>query len=168
MPNPLQTAMPPPPDVGAMTPQSGSSPPQGAPAPAQAPTPPPTHQQTVAALQHFDAIESELTALLRDPDIGKADMKSKIIDGTTKLVANRIITPSDAVGQLGSVPKSPFDQKKWLETHYQQTVMAADAVLQHHGAGFGGQNVDSSAPDPDSHTDMMSGLVGQYRGGANG
>lgn len=129
-----------------------------------APPPPPTHQQTVAALRHFSAIEGELTHILSDPDVGTADMKSKIIDGTTKLVASGILTPASAVGELGTVPDRPFDQKIWLMKHFQQTVQAQSLVLAHHQ--IGGPTAPNDEPyNPDNHHSIMAGLMGQYRGG---
>ena len=126
--------------------------------------PPPSHQQTVAALRHFDAIEKELTGLLKSPDCGKADIRSEIIDATTALVSKGFMTPADAVSQLSTVPDRPFDQKKWLENHLQQTIQGADVVLAHHGAAFGGQNVDMTPPNPDKHLNTMAGLASQYKG----
>ena len=134
--------------------------------PQQAPPPPPNHQQTVAALRHFDAIEKELTVLLKDPSIGRSDMKSQIIDGMTKLVASGYMTPATAITQLATVPERPFEQRKWLETHLMQTIQSADGVLAHHAAGFAGQDVDMTAPNNDNHLGTISGLVGQYKGSA--
>lgn len=147
-------------------PASGTGPqaPGGAP---QQPPPPPSHQQTVAALRHFDAIERELMTLLANPDVGKTSMKSEIIDGTTRLVSAGILTPATAVTQLGTVPERPFDQKRWLEIHLQQTIQAADMVLGYHAQAFAGQEMDSSAPSPDNHGRMIAGLASQYQGNPN-
>ena len=126
--------------------------------------PAPNHQQTVAALRHFNAIETELTDLLNDPSVGRSDLKSKIIDGTTKLVANRILTPAQAVTQLGDVPERPFDQKTWLEQHLQQVSQAATLVLAHHQVGYAGQDVDTTPPDEEDHLGTVAGLQAQYKG----
>lgn len=133
--------------------------------PGQAPqVPAPTHGQTVAALRHFDAIQAELAALLKDPAIGKSNMKSKIIDGVTKLVSNRIITPGAAVAQLASVPEQPFQQRKWLLTHLVQTIVAKVGVQSHHGKAFGGmpENTIDKTSSPDDHIADMQGVMGQY------
>lgn len=125
--------------------------------------PAPSHQQTVAALRHFDAIETELTGLLSDPECGKTNMKSQIIDGTSKLVSRGIMSAATAVGQLATVPERPFDQKKFLEQHLAQTAQARIAVLAHHQTAFGGQSVDSSAPNADNHQDTMAGVTDMYK-----
>lgn len=133
--------------------------------PAQGAAPPtPTHGQTVAVLRHMDAIETELAALLKDPAIGKSNMKSKIIDGVTKLVANRILTPGNAVSQLASVPEEPFQQRKWLQMHLMQAVIAKVAVLQHHANAFGGtpEHLIDKTSDPDNHLADMQSVMGHY------
>lgn len=130
--------------------------------PPQAQTPAPTHQQTVVALRHFSAIERELNTLLADPDLGKADMKSKIIDGTTTLVGNGILSPSMAVTMLATVPDKPYDQKVWMQQHLMTTQQAETAVLSHHQAGYLGQTVDNTPPDPDNHQQDVAGLTAMY------
>lgn len=153
-------------------PQGGAL--SGAPMPAQAmapgapqgaaPIPTPTHGQTVAVLRHMDAIQTELKALLKDPAVGKSNVKSKITDGVANLVAKRIITPGAAVSQLASVPDQPFQQKQWLQTHLMQAVVAKIAVMSHHGKAFGGmpeQMIDKTA-NPDDHIADMQGAMGHY------
>jgi len=153
--------MPPPVAGNALGPAPAA--PSGPPAP----PPAPSHQQTVAALRHFAALERELTTLLKDPDLGKSDLKSKIIDGTTGLVAQGYLTPAAAVTELGTVPERPFDQKKWLEQHFVQTIAAANQVLGHHQAAFPGGAPNEGAPDMGDHHDLMQGLASHYQGRKN-
>ena len=138
-----------------------------APGQAAAPPPAPTHGQTVAALRHFDAIQTELAALLKEPAVGKSNIKSKIIDGMTRLVANRILTPGAAVAQLSSVPEEPFQQKKWIQTHLVQAVVAKVKVLGDHGRAFGGipEHMVDKTSSPDDHLADMQGVMGHYRRG---
>lgn len=126
--------------------------------------PAPSHQQTVAALRHFDAIERELRGLLADPDLGKTDMRSQIQDGAVKLVAGGIMTAAQAVAQLTTVPDRPSDQRKWVEQHFQQVIQSADLVLDHHRAAFAGQPAPAQVAGPDQHADVMSGLLQHYQG----
>jgi hypothetical protein len=142
--------------------QQGGPPqaPQGMPAP-------PSHEQTVAALRHFHAIHDEVKILLDNPALGKSDVKPQIIDGVTKLVAERIISPAQAVMQLSEVPQDPLQQRKWLQQMMQQTAQAANAVLDHHAAGHEGsldwaQESQTQHPSPDSHMDMMAAMGAQY------
>lgn len=179
MPNPLQTGQGGPPDapqggqpqVMQQGPPQQIAPPQAPQGPPQAPqAPAPTHAQTVAALRHFHAIGAELQGLLRDPDIGKVDMKGKIIDGATKLVAQKIFSPAQAVASLGDVPDKPFDQKQWVLSNFEQIKQAADAVLDHHRMAFAGQPDDLEQPgaSPDDHMKTMDALHGHYQGLSRG
>jgi hypothetical protein len=140
--------------------QTGAPQQQGTPQGGQGPQAPPapTHQQTVAALRHFQAVLGELSTLLKNPDLGKADLKSAIIDGTTKLVAERVIPPNDAVTQLATVPDRPFDQKQWVMNHLQQTMLARNAVLSHHAAAFAGQGPEPT-PSADNHMADINGMM---------
>jgi hypothetical protein len=147
-----------------------SSPPAGAP---QAAPAPPTHQQTVAALRHFDMIKGELMPLLKDPTLGKSDLKSKIIDGVTKLVSERVLAPAQAVMQLSQVPSDPIQQRKWLQTQMAQTMQAENAILDHYGAGnpsmHGNPQDHMSESDHgsrDDHMGHMAALAANYGGGA--
>lgn len=165
-PNPNQTPGAPPPG-GVLSGAPMQAP--AAPAAPQGQTPAPTHGQTVAVLRHMDAIETELKSLLKDPAVGKSNIKPKIIDGMATLVARRIVTAGNAVAQLATVPERPFEQKKWLQTHMMQALVAKIAVLTHHGQAFGGmpeQMVDKTS-DPDDHIADMQGVMGHY-GGARG
>lgn len=172
MPNALSfDANPPPPNPqdsainNALTPQamkSGAGPMPGAMPQAQQPIPAPNHIQTVAALRHFNAVIGELQKLLSSDELGKADMKSQIIDGVTKLVSQRIIAPATAVTQLGTVPERPFDQKTWLQKMLSDAMNARDAVLAHHAAAYAGQG-QMPPGNPDDHmADMTSMMAAHY------
>ena len=170
-PAPNPDPQPPTPGLNALAgpqvnPQAG--PQTGAPLPPP-PPPVPTHQQTVAAVRHFDAIEQEITTLLKDPDCGKADIRSKAIDGMMKLVAKNIVTPAEAVTQLSQFPDDPFEQKQALENHLKQTVVAATMILHNHAVGAqqaaaSGQPMDDTPYNPDEHQNIIAGLHGRYKG----
>jgi len=132
--------------------------------------PAPTHSQTVAALRHLSAIQSELTKLLENPNLGKADMKSAIIDGVTKLVADRIVPATAAVAKLAMVPDRPFEQKKWIEQDYVQNEQARNLVLDHHRASaVGTENYELENKlhdsDPENHMQDISAMMqSNYKG----
>jgi len=163
------------PALGAMPPipnpqNDGGASPAGPQMPQQAPAP--SHGQTVAAMRHFQAILGELRGLLQDPDLGKADMRSAIIDGTTKLVAQRIIAPAQAVQQLATVPDRPYDQKQWAQQQYAQTVQAQTSVLDHHRAaalGTGNYALENELhgqdSDPSDHMADMKAMMQAHYGG---
>lgn len=173
----LQTlSTPPTPDIdaqmgqGALQGGSGAPgpmrPPQGGQPQQPPPMPAPTHAHAVAAMRHFHALGEPLEAALKDPDLGKADLKDKVIGGMTKLVARRILSPAQAVTQLATFPERPFDQKAWLANHLMQVKQAEMAVLTHHGMAFAGGGAQA-APHPDDHMADMAGMMqGHYAGGA--
>ena len=154
----------------APNPDAGNALQQGGPAPAQRAPAPPTHEQTVAALRHFDAIKGELTTLLNNPALGKSDVKSAVIDGVTKLVSERMLSPAQAVIQLSQVPTDPIAQRKWIQTQMAQTIQAANSVLNHHAAGtpgtldFAQESANSPIPSQDDHMNHMAALHAQYGG----
>lgn len=171
MANPLEIAGGPPQAPLPDNPQNGlqqGQPSQGA--PGQPMPPPPSHAQTLAALRHFDAIKGELHRILKDPAVGKSDMKSRIIDGVTKLVSERMISPAQAVMQLSQVPEDPIKQRQWLQTMMAQTVTAENAILDHYGQGnasLGDVQGHVSSMDHgsgDDHMDHMAALQQNYGG----
>lgn len=167
--NPLNsTGGPPPapnPDAG-----SGNALQQGAPQQPQQQAPAsPTHAQTVAALRHFDAVKGELRTLLSNPSLGKSDLKSQIIDGTTKLVSERMMSPADAVMQLSKVPTDPLEQRKWLQGLMMQTTQAEAAIVDHHrntnlGSGDWATESQRHNTNPDNHMQDIAALTANYQG----
>jgi hypothetical protein len=172
MPSALSSAMPPAPEM----PQQNSNPSSGplsAPASSvgqpgvfaapQAP-PAPTHDQTVATLRHVRYVGQELDGLLKDPDLGRADLKSKIIDGMTRLVSEGIVSPAAAVQQLSQVPSRPFDQKVWLQKLSTMNMQVGATVLAHHASAFAGQP-EQPTPNRDGHmNDLKSMMAAHYAG----
>lgn len=146
--------------------QSGQPMPQGG---QQQQIPQPTHAQTVATLRHLGAIKRELMTLMKNPDLGKSDMKSAIIDGVTKLVADRIIPATTAVTKLATVPERPFDQKKFVEQDYLQTMQAESAILDHHrshSVGAGDYELENKlhSSNPDNHMQDISSMMQAHYG----
>ena len=127
------------------------------------PPAPPTHEETVAALRHFDAIKSALAPLLQDPALGKSNMKMPIIAAVTKLVADGIISTETAVDRLCDVPRDPLLQRKVLQNMMQQVIQAERLILAHHAIGFAGQGPQPT-PSADSHMDHIKALNANYSG----
>lgn len=152
-------APPPPPNpqgaLSAGVQQAPQAPPQQMPAP--------SHQQTVAALRHFTAIGKQLEIALKDPELGKSDVRSSLIDGMTTLVADRIIPPGQAVTQLATFPDRPYEQRLWIQKHLEQTIQAKNAVLSHHAMASAGQGPEPT-PSADNHMSDMASLHSQYAG----
>ena len=143
--------------TGAPQPGSGGA---GQPA---APPPPPSPQQTIAAVRHFGAISKECASLLGDPDCGKSDIRSKVIDGVTSLVSEGIATPADAVRELASFPDRPFEQKRWLENYMMKSDQASAAVLAHHQMAPPQPGSPQADYEPENHQSIIQGLMSQYQ-----
>lgn len=149
-------------------PQSGQAAPQVA-----AQRPAPSHEQTVAALRHFGSIQAEVKTLLDNPQLGKSTIKSEIIDGVTKLVSDRIISPAQAVIQLSSVPDDPLQQRKWLEQQMATVSTAQNHILEDHrtstpGTGDVAGEMAAAGYDPDKHVQIMDGVMSHYKGRKRG
>jgi hypothetical protein len=144
--------------------------------PAGAQPAPPTHEQTITALRHFDAIRKELQIILADPALGKSSVKSRIIDGMTRLVSARFLKPAEAVTELAKVPQEPLMQLKWAKGMLLQAQNAENSILDHYGmtnpnfATVGDHFAATQGMgNPDDHGDHMAALVANYKGAqANG
>lgn len=130
--------------------------------------PAPTHAQTMAALRHFDAIRTQLQKALRDPDVGKSNIRRRITDGMAELVADRVMTPDIAVKTLTDVPDVPFQQKQWLIGQYKAALQAEVMILAHHGAAHQGvpEHMIDQRADPERHLEDIA-AVRQMFGGRN-
>lgn len=169
MPNALANELNPP----APNPQ-----PQGnnalAPQQQMASNPAPSHEQTVAALRHMQAIGEQLEGLLVNPELGRSDIRDSVIDAVTRLVAQRIISAPQAVAQLGQFPDRPFEQKQAIEQMYRQVMQAESSVLDHHGMTNPPQSEDFGTEnslyqsDPDQHMQTVQGMMQAHYGGQNG
>ncbi len=180
MANSFGTETPPAPDSGMSNAlmsggSSAPTPPPAAqaagPAGPQKMPPPPTHAQTVAALRHFDAVRRELEIIAKDPALGKSSVKSKIIDGVTRLVAGNIMQVTQAVDELAKVPSEPLLQRKWVKTMLMQAQQAENGILDHYGAtsphmGTVAEHFAATKDisHPDDHHDHMNALAANFRG----
>jgi hypothetical protein len=123
--------------------------------------PAPTHNQTVATLRHLQALIQAFKPLLNEPDLGKADMKSEVIDTVTKLVADRIVPASAAIQKLATFPEKPFQQRQWVQQQYMQDMQARGIVLAHHAQAFAGQPPQPT-PDVENHMADISKMMGAH------
>lgn len=169
MANPLQqgATSPAPPDLAAPQPTMAGQGPNSMQAGPAMPPPAPTHAQAVAGLRHGNAFLDELETLAKNPNLGKTDVKSQIIEGVTKLVAKQFLTAAQAVQELGTVPERPFDQKMWVRNHIQKFFAAQSAILDHHRAAFAGTQdpaiENTMTGNLDNHAADFAGLMGHYK-----
>lgn len=131
------------------------------------PPPAPTHKQVVAGLRHLDAVIGKLTGAAHDPDLGKANLKDKLITGMTSLVSTRLMEPAEAVQTLTTFPERPFEQKGWVMNHLVTAIKARDDLLDHHGEAFAGGGPEAT-PGEDSHMQDIAGMMQAHYGKQNG
>lgn len=167
MPNPLEAMGGSPPAPNPDAGQTGNALQQGGPQAAPQQQPAPTHAQSVAALRHYDAIKGELKVLLSNPSLGKSNIKSNVIDGVSKLVAERIMSPANAVIELSKVPDDPLEQRKWVQQQMMQAVQAEQAVVEQHrntnlGSGDWSTEAQQHNTNPDNHMQDIQDLGAQY------
>lgn len=155
---------------GATAQQGSPQTASGQPQPSQPQLPPaPSHGQTVTALRHFSALEEELSGIMKDPDLGKSDVRSEIIDSMMRLVGEGIVTAPNAVTELSTLPDKPYEQRAWVNQHFLNVVMAQNAILAHHQMGaMTGQDVGGEDPDEADHAQIMNALTARYGTQANG
>jgi hypothetical protein len=129
--------------------------------------PAPSHAQTVAALRHFQIFLQMEKGWLDNPELGRTDFKDNFIEQFTKLVADRIATPVQAIQTLATVPERPFQQRQWVQDNYNKNLQARDIVLSHHAQAFAGQG-PQPAPDQDNHISDISSMMSGHYGGNQG
>lgn len=128
--------------------------------PAQAPQAP-TAGQTAAALHHFSEIKSTLKPLLSDPNLGKTNIRPKLLDSMSKLLASRALTLPQVMNAVKALPDDPADQMKFVQKVYQDNDTAQKLVLLQHRSAP--QSEDQEDPySADNHSAMMDGLLKQY------
>lgn len=140
------------------------------------PPPAPTHQEVVAALREFHEIQRQLGPLLKNPKIGKSDMKGDVYTVGAALLGSGFMTLPEVMTELKSFPKEPIDQRRWIEQHYNNAVMAQQKVLDDHAACTGSGCGDFATEwgnraklDPGmAHGDLMASIMGHYKGRKNG
>lgn len=142
--------------------------------PPQVPQPAPTHEQTVIALHHTAEVSQQLMALMRDPELGKKDARSEIVDVALELVQKGLATVPAVVEQVKNLPSDPQGQLNWVKAHLMANQLSQFAVLEHyraanpptydaagdtaaHGALFNGKNRKG-------HGDVMRSLIDHYQG----
>lgn len=156
--------------------QSGGQPgsPQGAPPPAgnplaalaqqpqAAPQPPIlNHAQTVAAVHHFGQIKQAMLPVMDDPNLGKTNIRPKLLDAMSKLLASKALSLPEIMKAVKSLPEDPMAQKGFVDKIYTDNDKAQKMVLQNHAMGQFGDG----EPEPwtqDGHGNHMAELAKQY------
>lgn len=134
---------------------------------AQAPqpraVPRPTPGQTAAALHHFGEIKAALRPIIEDPQFGKTNVRPKLLDAASKLLANKVLSLPQIMNAIKGLPEDPMDQVKFVEKIYGDSDMAQKIVLMQH-ADY--QADPGAAPEDEyslkTHGAFMDGLAKTY------
>jgi hypothetical protein len=116
------------------------------------------------AMKNIGAVNSTISGLLGDPDVGKADISKKIIDATTRLVKDNVYSAQHVTEALKSMPTDPSQQANWLRNIYSQTQSAEQRAQ----SFFGSPNViNSGSQQTITQVPGYPGLPVQQRGTIN-
>ena len=127
------------------------------------PRPQPTHAQTVAGLHRFHEIERAVAKVLKNPDLGKKNIRPAVLDMGADLVGEKVMTIPELMSGMQSFPpaEDPLGQKKWLERLYQAQVQAQVSLLRDHASAPPEENPEQW--NHDNHADHMAALTSKYR-----
>jgi len=139
--------------------------PQGAPAGGmQAPS----HQETVALLQHLSAFRRRWQQIADDPEIGTKNVRPQIYEMMADMMGEGYASLPEAMGLLKTIPQAPLEQKQFIEKHIQNDDQAMNAVLQHHAqtegplGDFATENAKLEA-DGGDRASLVNGAVARYK-----
>lgn len=131
------------------------------------PNPAPSYPQVMAAMHRFTAIRKVLTPLLKDPKLGREDVRDKVLDAAATLISQRVLTVAEAMNEVSKkMPTQPADQQLWLKKLVQNTMLAQDKVMDdYHASGQNWKNDEANTElkfKPDSYGEHMQGLMKHY------
>lgn len=128
--------------------------------------PQPTAGQTAAAVHRFGEIKQAMRGVMGDPNLGKTNIRPKLLDAASKLLASKVVSLPEIMNAIKGLPDDPFAQRNFVDKLYTNADQAQKLVLSHHrnakGSGEGEEPYG-----PDNHQAMMDGLM-QHYGGRNG
>lgn len=126
----------------------------------QAPPPPPTRAQTVAAVHHFGQIKQAMTPIMADPNLGKSNIRPKVMDSFSKLLMSKVLSLPEIMKAVKSLPEDPVEQKKFVDKIYQDNDKAQQMVLQQHAMSPQPDQADEWSQD--GHANHMASLMKNY------
>ena len=127
------------------------------------PKPQITKQQVIAGLHHLGAFTKQMSPILRNPEIGKSNIRPKIFDASAALIGQGIFSVPEVMNGIKDLPDDPLGQKKWLEQKLAGVMMAEKKLVSDYIAQ--GPGAEPQGPDwsEDTHRDHMGGLMSNYK-----
>jgi hypothetical protein len=129
--------------------------------------PAPDYQQTASAVYHLSEFQRKYKKLLSDPEIGRKNMRPEMLEMMADVLGEGLATLPQIMSQVKDFPTEPLQQKQYIEKHYQQSKMAAIAILEHHAAAFPARGVEPVPPvqvGGDDHHTVLGGMMGSHYG----
>ncbi len=128
---------------------------------------PPSHQETVATLQHIMAFHTRWMEMLKDPEVGTKNMRPMVMDMMADMISDDYASLPQVMGLLKTMPTNPLEQKQWIEEHVQKDMQGMQAVLDHHAQGREPpgdlESEMAQAGDQGDRSQLVNGLVGRYK-----
>jgi len=124
-----------------------------------------TKHQVIAGLHHLDAVQKAVSPLLRNPALGKSNIRPKLFDAMATLIGQGTMTVPEVINGIKDLPDDPFEQKKWLEQKMMQTAQAEQKLISDYIAQGPGPEPQGPEWSPETHKDHMAGLLGNYKRG---
>lgn len=126
--------------------------------------PAPTYAQVNAFLHRSQAINSVVKPMLKDPKLGRQDVRDKMIEGIGTLMGMGVMTMAEAMNVRKTFPSQPADQQLWVQKILDSTAMAKDMVMDQYLEAGGNWAEDGAKGGwkPDSYGDDIQGLMKHY------
>jgi hypothetical protein len=127
--------------------------------------PSPTRAQTVAAVHRLGAVMDAMRSVMSADGFGRTNVRPKILDEASKLLASRLLSLPEVMQSIGQVPDDPLAQKEKVEAIYNAAQQAEGQVIDHHGSAVATGKVPRDGGekyDIGSHDRHMTGLLNHY------
>ena len=120
--------------------------------------------QLMSGLHHLGSIQKALSPLLRNPVLGKNNIRPKLFDAMATLIGQGTMSVPEVINGMKDLPDDPLAQKKWLESKVAKTMQAEQKLVNDYIAQGPGAEPEGEW-SMDNHKDHMAGLMGNYKRG---
>lgn len=131
-----------------------------------------THEQVVAAMHRFGAVERQMKKVMASPEFGKANIRPKLFDAAADLLGMRVLTLPELMNAIKNLPPDPTQQKAFVENIHNNARAAQMKVLGDYRQATLGAEPEAadfkSGWSDDTHGDHFASMMGQYKGSGNG
>ena len=105
------------------------------PLPGLPPRPPaPSAAQATAAVRRLSAVQEAMRSVMSADGFGRINVRPKILDEASKLLASKLLSISDVMNSIGQIPDDPTAQKEKVEAIYNSARQSESQIIDHHGA----------------------------------